>query len=261
MQWERVQPRIRRLGGIAGLAQGVILLSLMFVNARIFSLFPAKADPTAPKVFLPVVAQQPLAFILHDLLYALLGITVALLALALFDLLGSQVRSMSLPATAAGLLAALLFLVYGLYGMIRLPMLASDYVHHPVTRDPAFTSYLALTNALLLAGVVILGIWFVASSWAAVRAKALGRVIAYVGLSWGVLALLSPIEDVGLYALGQELLWPIWAFWIGATLLRPVRPVLSTESDLEPPPAGAALPITQESGSASEAEPAEGEHA
>jgi hypothetical protein len=45
-----------------------------------------------------------------------------------------------------------------------------------------------------------------------------------------VLALLSPIEDVSLYAIGQEVLWPIWAFWIGVVLLRHARPAVVADA-------------------------------
>ena len=232
-QWERVQPRIRRIGGITALVQGAILLTMMFVNATVFqnAHFKTGANLTDPKVYLPVVAAQPFGFILSNALFAVLGITIGLVTLAFFDLLGPAQRSLSLPATAAGLLAGLLFLVYGLFGMIRLPLLASDYAHHPAAHYPAFGTYLAITSALLSASVVVLGVWFIAASWAAVRAKTLGRTVTYIGLGWGVLALLSPIEDVSLYAIGQELLWPIWAFWIGFVLLRPARPAVARASE------------------------------
>jgi hypothetical protein len=66
---------------------------------------------------------------------------------------------------------------------------------------------------------IVSGLWFLLLSWAALRARALPRLLIYLGVVTGVAGILSVLALTGLqavYALGLI----IWFAWLGIVMLR-----------------------------------------
>jgi hypothetical protein len=219
---------MRRAGGIGGLLYAGATIGEFLLKASVYSsahLDATKGDLTNAARILPAVARQPMGFLAISAMNVLLGIAVALLALGLRRQLENREGvnpRLVLGATAAGFLSAALYFGQGVFDMIRLPQLASDYPHHPAAAASGLQSYAFVSDLLLGLATVAFGIWLVTVCWIAIRTKVFPRWLNYIGFFWGVLALLALVE-VTLLLLVGEVLGLIWAIWIGVFLLREGR--------------------------------------
>jgi hypothetical protein len=207
---------LRQAGSFGALLFALSFI-LLFLSLAVFqpSLgVNGPADGINPAKILP----QASAFRLLFAIPILFGAGVCLAALALNDRLQAQAPSRMRIATAAAVIGSTLFLAAGSLGFVALPELATVYAQNATavtTADMALVDGIA--TALLTTGILASGWWVLLASWAAL-AGSLPKILAYIGLLFGLVSILafviSPLTIVGA-ALGI-----VWAVWLGIVLMR-----------------------------------------
>ena len=110
--------------------------------------------------------------------------------------LSARAQSQLRFGNALGLLATGLLILYGLYIGIRLPWIASGFAHNPSDAVDAYTSYLEISGALLLAAYVALGGWLFFLCLAMWREKTVSRYLTLLGMSSAPSSSSSPSSPI-----------------------------------------------------------------
>jgi len=153
---------IRRIEPLERYSGLLLALLLLFVAAPLNAIVYSTAgvsgtDREDALKTLPAVAAHPAGFVIAGLVFILLGGAVWLFSRAIAKRLSARAQSQLRFGNALGLLATGLLILYGLYIGIRLPWIASGFAHNPSDAVDAYTSYLEISGALLLAAYVALG--------------------------------------------------------------------------------------------------------
>jgi uncharacterized protein DUF4386 len=212
----------QRWGGVGGLLYGAVFVGAFALRVAVYSgaHLNGARDLEDPARLLPAIAHQPLGFVAIAGMKLLTGVAVLLIVLALYERLASLAISLVRPATAVGILSVGAFAAQGIFEMIRLPLIAADYARHPAAAAAAFRTYDTVDSVLLSLTMITLGAWIAIICWTIIRARVFSRALGWLGLVWGALTLLSPVEDTSFSLIGL-VLGPIWAIWLGVILLRP----------------------------------------
>jgi hypothetical protein len=159
---------------------------------------------------------QPLFWISTAAVDLISGVTIAVIALALFGLLrgGMVVRI----ATVVGILAALAWVVGALLSITDGSHLASLYSSDPASAAAAYTSTTAPEGAAVNVGRGLTAIWLALTFGSALSRHAFPAPLSYLAI------ILALVGLVSLVIAPARLLWVVlnvvWAVWLGLTLLR-----------------------------------------
>lgn len=215
--------RTEPLERYSGLLLAVLLLLVAApLNAIVYSTAGVKGtDREDALKTLPAVAAHPAGFVIAGLVFLLLGGAVWLFSRAMTKRLSVESQSQLRFGNALALLAAALLILYGLYTAIRLPWIASGFAHNASDAVNAYTTYLEVSGALLLAAYVALGGWLFFLCLAMWREKTVSRYLTLLGMFCALVLILAFIADPIIVLVGQFCGF-VWALAVGFALLRPV---------------------------------------
>jgi hypothetical protein len=217
-----IMKRIEPLERYSGFLLAILLLFVAApLNAIVYSTAGVKGDEREdPFKTLPAVAAHPAGFVIAGLVFILLGGAIWLFSRAVTKCLSTHAQSQLRFGNALGLLATALLTLYGLYIGIRLPWIASSFTHNPSDAVNAYTTYLEISGALLLAAYVALGGWLFFLCLAMWREKTISRYLTLLGMFCALVLILAFIADPIIVLLGQ-FCGLVWALAVGVVLLRP----------------------------------------
>jgi Domain of unknown function (DUF4386) len=210
--------RGQKAGGVAAL-----YLALAFVAAMPYFLLVVDyqgATTIAAKVTL-VVSNYASLYAMYLVTYVFFGITLGVLAFALYDRLRAAAPSTARIATAIGLLWAVVLVASGMvwnYGMTTIvAMVKTD----PTQAGLVWQAIEPVAQGLGGAGGEILGgLWVLLVSWVALRSGALPKALGWLGVVVGVVGLTSVVPALHDAAIGFGLLEIVWFVWVGVVLMR-----------------------------------------
>jgi Domain of unknown function (DUF4386) len=216
-----IMKRIEPLERYSGLLLAILLLLVAApLNAIVYSTAGVKGtDREDALKTLPAVAAHPAGFIIAGFVFLLFGGVVWLFSRAVAKRLSERAQSQLRFGNALGLLATGLLVLYGLYTGIRLPWIASGFARDPADAVNAYTTYLEISGALLLAAYVALGGWILFLCLAMWREKTVSRYLTLLGMFCALTLLLAAFADPVILLLGQFCGF-FWAFAVGFALWR-----------------------------------------
>jgi fumarate reductase subunit D len=214
---------LQRLGGAAALAQAAVYVAAMvlFLGILIPAGYGASTDPIENVAFL--ADNQAAVYTVNVLVYVASSVLVAVLALALYNLLKDSAPVLMQTATVFGLIWAGVLIATGMIASIGLSSVIDLYI-----QDPAQAASLWMATEVVQEGLgggteIVGGIWMALASWAALRAGMLPRLLTYLGIGVGVAGILSVVPAlaglVDVFGLGGI----IWFAWLGIAMLRNSR--------------------------------------
>src|ERR1035437_589781 len=124
-------------------------------------------------------------------------------------------------ATIFTLIWAVLVIVVGTLSIIDLSTVVKLHGENPAQAATVWLTLNSVETGLGAGGgeTIVSGLWLLLLSWAGLRARALPRLLIYLGVVTGVAGILSVLALTGLqavYALGLI----IWFAWLGIVMLR-----------------------------------------
>ena len=210
-----------RIGGIASIVLGILFLGYIGLLAVVLpaqGLGPGTLNN--PATGIPFVAASALPLVI-DAIYIGIAVTFLLITLALFDRLRSAAPAIMQISVATGVLASGLFLLYAMINVVGNPIAVGMYQHDSAAGGVIYVTLRATANAFNAGALFAAGWALLLAGWSGRTAKALSNMLGYLmvgaGLTMIVSFVLLPIGLLGV------LLAPVWAIWLGITLLHGSR--------------------------------------
>lgn len=218
---------LQKIGGIAALIGTAtnLLAIVMFIT-----LAPkgyGSDDPGQAVTFF--ADNQALMRVLYQIQYLVFGVSLIFLALALHERLKAGSPLLVQAVTIFGLIWAFLVIVIGTLAINNLSTVVKLYGENPAQAATVWLTLNSVETGLGGGGgeTMVNALWFLLLSWAALQARALPRVLNYLGLVIGGAGVISVV----LAALGLMVVYGvgliIWLVWVGIVLL--LRPAMTVK--------------------------------
>lgn len=218
-----------RVGGVAALVQAVFFLlipvAFLLVLPRMGLTLSEQSDP---KYLLAFSTKNSLLMWLDGAMVIVAGAVVAL-ALVLQDRLRDTAPFAMRAAVIAASIGAALLVASGVADIYDLAALREVFATNPAMATAAYAGVGTLAVGLFWAGLLAYGASVAMTSWAALRAASVAPARNYLGIAWGVLAVLSVFAYLSptlfLLAMLVPIIGVIWAAWTAWEMLRAGAPV------------------------------------
>jgi hypothetical protein len=207
---------LQKIGGLGALfTSGLSALTLVLF----LIILPSQGltDESDPGQVLTLARSSP-AVIIALSLGGLTGAAAILVVTAFYERLRGTAPAIAILGAVVGVVAIVLLIANGgvyLFGVIRL---AGLYRRNPAAAASAFLPLRVVAAGLGDTGFVAYGVWSLLACGLARQAARLPRLIAYLGLTWGALVILtsfySNVEPIGV------LVGIVWYFGLGLALWR-----------------------------------------
>jgi len=210
--------RQQKVGGLAAL-----YLAAAFVVAMpyflVFVKYPSVVDP-AQKVAL-LVRNHDSMRVMYLITYVIFGIVLAVLALALYARLRDGAPTLTLAATAVGLIWALVLVASGMIFNAGVTAVVDLHGADPAQAVAAWQAIEPVAQGLGGSGGELLGgLWVLLVSVAALRTGGLSKALSWLGVAIGAAGLLSVVPALSDVAYGFGLLVIVWFAWLGFVMVR-----------------------------------------
>lgn len=242
---------VRKLGGVAALVEAVFFLIVpvlfLLVLPRLGLTLMDQGDPSKLLTF---SIKNPL-LILFDVAAVIAAAAIVALALVMQEQLREAAPLAMRGAVIAASIGAGLLVASGIGDSYDLLGMGQLYAANHTMATTAYAAVGTLAIGLFFAGLLAYGVWALVTSWVAQRSGAYSPAQNYLGMAWGVLAILCVFATASptfyLLALLVPIVGVIWTAWLAARMLqvapggrvlaRVARPARRTED--QPPAAPA----------------------
>jgi hypothetical protein len=206
---------------------GVLTFAPAVVALLLAGLGLATADAGDPAKLLAFSVKNP-AIILFDVAQVIAAIAIVGLAVVLQEQMRAAAPMLMRGAIIAASIGAALLVGSGVADIYDLAGLGQVYAHNPTMATTAYAGVGTMAAGLVWAGVMAYGFWVLGVSWVALQSRAFSPALNYVGIAWGVLAILSVFAIATPTFFMLSLLAPIvgviWAGWLAMSLLQVKMP-------------------------------------
>jgi hypothetical protein len=213
---------LQKMGGVAAL----IAVATNLLGAVVYAtlLLPkgggSKDNPVRYVAFL---ADNQVAMRLWlQIIWLAFGVCLIFLALALYERLKVGSPELAQAVTIFTLVYAVLVITVGTLSINDLSTVVRLYGTNPAQAATVWLTLDAVETGLGAGGgeTIVTGLWFLLLSWAALRAKALPRLLNYLGAVTGVAGILYVLLASDTLLAVNALGLIIWFVWLGVVLLR-----------------------------------------
>ena len=209
---------LQKSGGFAALYQAAAYLIGLVLFVVVLN-YPSMTDP-AQKV--AVLIEKPMViFSTNLIMYVFFGVSLIVLALALYDRLKSGAPAIMQVATAIGIIWAGSLIASGMVSNAEIEPVVALYAKDPAQAVLTWQGMETVASGLGNGnGEILGGLWTLLVSVAALRAGGLPKGLNILGLlvgAVGIISIFPGLTDlVGVFGLSQL----IWFVWLGIVLLR-----------------------------------------
>jgi hypothetical protein len=212
----------QKIGGVAALigAATNLLGLVVFVTLLVPRGGDSKDNPGQYVAFL--ADNQAIMSVWYQIIFLVFGVCMIFLALALHERLKAGSPLLAQAVTIFGLIYAVLVIVIGTLSINDLNTVVRLHSANPAQAATVWLTLDSVETGLGAGGgeTIVTGLWFLLLSWAALQARALPRVLNYLGVVLGVAGILSVVlaslDLSAVYGLGLI----IWFAWLGIVMLR-----------------------------------------
>jgi len=212
----------QKMGGIAALIGAATNLLGGVVYATLLQpkgLGSEDADPGKSVALLADNEGAMRAF--NEIIWLAFGVSLVFLSMALYERLKAGPAVLALAVTIFTLIWAVLVIVVGTLSINDLSTVIRLHGENPAQAATVWLTLDSVETGLGAGGgeTIVSALWFLLLSWAALRARALPRLLIYLGVLTGVAGILSVLALTDLQAVyGVGLI--IWFAWLGIVMLR-----------------------------------------
>lgn len=208
----------QRTGGVAALYMAAALLLAM----PYFLLLVKYQDAVGPAAKVAMLADHHASLSAAYLLtYVIFGMVLAVLSLTLHRRLGAGAPAMMRAATAIGFIWACVLVASGMVFNAGMDAVVTLHGTDPSQAAQIWQAIEPVAQGLGGAnGEILGGLWILLVSWAALRTGGLPRMLNWLGLTIGVVGVLSvvPVLREATYVFG--LLQIVWLVCLGIVMMR-----------------------------------------
>jgi len=210
--------RQQKVGGLAALYLAVAYMVAM-PFFLVFVKYPDVTDPVEKVALL--VGNHDSMQAMNLITYVIFGVVLAVLALALYPRLKDGAPTLTLAATAVGVIWAVVLVASGMIFNAGMAAVVGLHGTSPAQAVSVWQAIEPVADGLGGSGGELLGgLWVLLVSVAALRTGALPKALNWLGVAIGaagVISVVPALRDVG-YAFG--LLQIVWFVWLGIAMVR-----------------------------------------
>lgn len=210
--------RQQKAGGLAALylAAAYVVAMPYFL---VFVKYPSVVDPVEKVALL--ARNQGSMQVMYLITYVILGIVLAVLALALYARLKDRAPTLAQAATAVGLIWAFVLVASGLVFNAGAAAVVALLGASPAQAVSAWQAIEPVAQGLGGSGGELLGgLWVLLVSVTALRTGRLPKVLNWLGVAIGAAGLLSVVPVLRDLAYGFGLLQIVWFVGLGIVMLK-----------------------------------------
>jgi hypothetical protein len=209
---------LQKFGGFAALYEAAAYIVGMIGFLAVVDV-SGVADPVQ-KVAL-MAENLDFLYILYLFVYVIWGISMVVLALALYERLKAGSPAIVQVATVFGIFWGCVIILSGMIHNVGMQNVVDLYGIDPAQAGTVWLTIDSVLGGLAGSNEAIGGIWILLLSWAALRTGELSRVLNYLGVLVGVAGIISIVPALAeifiyMFALGQI----VWFIWLGISMLR-----------------------------------------
>lgn len=210
--------RQQKVGGFAALYLAAAYLVAM-PYFLMFVKYPSVVDPVE-KVALLVTHHDSMR-VMYLITYVILGVVLAVLALALHARLRHGAPALTRAATVVGLMWAVVLVASGMIFNAGIAAVVGLHGTDPAQAVSAWQAIEPVAQGLGGSGGELLGgLWILLVSVAALRTGGLPKVLSWLGLAVGHAGVISVVPALNDLAYGFGLLQIVWCACLGIVMLR-----------------------------------------
>ena len=213
----------QKMGGIAALIGAATNLLGGVVYATLLQpkgLGSEDADPGKSVALLADNEGAMRAF--NEIIWLAFGVSLVFLSMALYERLKAGPAVLALAVTIFTLIWAVLVIVVGTLSINDLSTVIRLHGENPAQAATVWLTLDSVETGLGAGGgeTIVIGLWLLLLGWAALRARALPRLLTFLGVAVGLAGILYVFTgSAGLLAVnGLGLI--IWFAWLGMVMLR-----------------------------------------
>jgi predicted secreted protein len=214
---------LQKVGGIAALTGTATNLLGAVVYATLLLPKGLDSKDSDPGEYVALLAGNQAAMRLwYQIIYLAFGACMIFLSLALHERLKAGPAVLAQAVTIFGLIYAVLVISIGTLSINDLNTVVSLHSTNPAQAATVWSTLKSVETGLGAGGgeTIVTGLWFLLVSWAALQARALPRLLNYLGVVTGLAGILYVfLASAGLLAVNAVGLI-IWFAWLGIVLLR-----------------------------------------
>jgi len=213
----------QKIGGIAaqiGAATTLLGMVVFFTLLEPKGLDSTYSDPD--RIVALLAGNQAAMRLWYQIIFLAFGVCTIFLSLALYERLKVGSPVLAQAVTIFGLIYAVLVILIGTLSINDLDTVVRLHSTNPAQAATVWVTLDAVETGLGAGGgeTIIAGLWFLLLSWAAFQAKALPRLLNYLGVVTGLAGILYVfLASAGLLAV-NALGLIIWFVWVGIVMLR-----------------------------------------
>jgi len=213
---------LQKMGGIAALigAATNLLGAVVYATLLVPKGFGSE-NPDPSRIVALLAGNQAVMRVWNQIIWLAFGVCLIFLALALYERLKAGSPVLAQAVTIFTLIWAVLVIVVGALSINNLSTVVELYGKNPAQAATVWLTLDSVETGLGAGGgeTIVSALWFLLLSWVALRARALPRVLNYLGVVTGVAGILSVLALTDLTAVyGLGLI--IWFVWLGIVMLR-----------------------------------------
>jgi hypothetical protein len=214
---------LQKVGGIAALAGTATTLLGAAVYATLLQPKGVDSKASDPSEYVAFLAGNQAAMRLwYQIIFLAFGSCVIFLSLALHERLRAGAAMLAQAVTSFGLIYAVLVIAIGTLSINDLNTVTSLHSTNPAQAATVWLTLDSVETGLGAGGgeTLVAGLWFLLLSWAALQARALPRLLNYLGVVTGLAGILYVfLASAALLAVNAVGLI-IWFAWLGIVMLR-----------------------------------------
>jgi hypothetical protein len=206
--------KLQKVGGFGSIGSAFIIAIFLVIVGLVFPRLGlvGPSDRMDPIKGIAAESASPITFFLLNLVLILCGIAFVLIILALRERMQANAPNVMRLALIGVSIAFALWLASGLIGIVGM---------RPIVSAKDASAYRALMGVyfgLVIAGDHAVGWALLLIGWAALKIRALPRILSYLSVLVGIVFILDfaakPLMPVSLF------LCILWNVWLGVVLLR-----------------------------------------
>ena len=212
----------QKMGGIAALVGAAtnLLGLVVYVTLLAPKGLDSKADPGQ---YVALLAGNQAAMRLWlQIIFLGFGVCMIFLSLALHERLKAGAPVLAQAVTIFGLIYAVLVIVIGTLSINDLNTVVKLHGENPAQAATVWLTLDSVETGLGAGGgeTIIIGLWFLLLGWAALQARALPRLLNYLGVVIGLAGILYVFTGSAALLAVNGLGLIIWFAWLGIVMLR-----------------------------------------
>ena len=233
---------LQKTGGMAALLGATTILVGAVVYATL--LVPkgfGSDNPDPSRIVALLAGNQAIYRVWLQIIWLAFGVCLVFLSLALYERLKVGSPVLAQAVTIFTLIWAVLVIVIGALSINDLTTVVRLYGANPAQAATLWRTLDTVETGLGAGGgeTIVTGLWLLLLSWAALQARALPRLLNYVGLATGLAGILYVFTASAALLAVNALGLIIWFVWLGIVILR-----TSPMSAASEPVTGHAVPVS-----------------